>query len=174
MNLFFLDIDPKKCAEYHCDKHVVKMILEIVQMLYCAHHAVKSDLPPGAYKQAHLNHPTCIWIRTNLYNYTYAGQVGLELAKEYTYRYNKIHSCQKHVEWLIINVPKFEKVSYVKTPTFSTFDGVVQVPLAMPEDCMLMDTVKSYRRYYLIHKKRFAKWTTRKVPDWFCYINVFN
>jgi hypothetical protein len=28
MNIFFLDYDVKKCAQYHVDKHVVKMILE--------------------------------------------------------------------------------------------------------------------------------------------------
>lgn len=28
MNIFVLDLDPKTCAAYHCDKHVVKMIVE--------------------------------------------------------------------------------------------------------------------------------------------------
>jgi len=28
MNIFYLDKDTKKCAEYHVDKHVVKMITE--------------------------------------------------------------------------------------------------------------------------------------------------
>ena len=177
MNLFFLDIDPKKCAEYHCDKHVVKMIIEIVQMLYCAHHAVKSKLPSDCYKQTHLNHPICVWIRKNVQNYTYSAQVALELAKEYTYRYSKIHSSQKHVEWLIINIPKFENVDYSKKVILSTNitflkNGMTPVPLAMPEDSMLNDTVKSYRNYYL--KKKFARWTSRPVPDWFCFINVFN
>jgi len=27
MNIFYLDEDPKLCAQYHCDKHCVKMIL---------------------------------------------------------------------------------------------------------------------------------------------------
>ena len=33
MNIFHLDTDPKTCAEFHCDKHVVKMIVETTQML---------------------------------------------------------------------------------------------------------------------------------------------
>jgi hypothetical protein len=37
MNLFVLDYNPKKAAEAHGDKHVVKMILEACQMLYTAH-----------------------------------------------------------------------------------------------------------------------------------------
>ena len=28
MNIFFLDENPSLSAKYHCDKHVVKMILE--------------------------------------------------------------------------------------------------------------------------------------------------
>jgi len=38
MNIFFLDWDVKKCAEYHCDKHIVKMILETAQLLCGVHH----------------------------------------------------------------------------------------------------------------------------------------
>ena len=37
MNIFILDQIPKKAAEYHCDKHVVKMILESAQMKSTAH-----------------------------------------------------------------------------------------------------------------------------------------
>ena len=37
MNIFHLDKNPIKCALYHCDKHVVKMILETAQMLSTAY-----------------------------------------------------------------------------------------------------------------------------------------
>ena len=37
MNIFVLDEDPIKAAEYHCNKHVVKMILESAQMLSTVH-----------------------------------------------------------------------------------------------------------------------------------------
>ena len=37
MNIFVLDETPKKSAEYHCDKHVVKMILESGQMMCTSH-----------------------------------------------------------------------------------------------------------------------------------------
>ena len=33
MNIFVLDEDLDKCAEYHVDKHIVKMPLEAAQML---------------------------------------------------------------------------------------------------------------------------------------------
>ena len=28
MNIFYLDNDPELCAQYHTNKHIVKMILE--------------------------------------------------------------------------------------------------------------------------------------------------
>ena len=37
MNLFWLDEDPFKSVQYHCDKHVVKMPTEYKQMLCTAH-----------------------------------------------------------------------------------------------------------------------------------------
>ena len=43
MNIFVLDTDIDKCAEYHVDKHIVKMPLEAAQML-CTNHWVDNYL----------------------------------------------------------------------------------------------------------------------------------
>ena len=40
MNIFVLDYNPQVAAEYHCDKHVVKMILESAQILCAVHRKV--------------------------------------------------------------------------------------------------------------------------------------
>ena len=37
MNIFYLHEKPEVCAKMHCDKHVVKMIIEYAQMLSTAH-----------------------------------------------------------------------------------------------------------------------------------------
>ena len=37
MNIFILDENIEKCAQYHCDKHIIKMILESAQLLCTAH-----------------------------------------------------------------------------------------------------------------------------------------
>ena len=34
MNIFLLSLNPEEAAEFHCDKHVIKMILETTQLLY--------------------------------------------------------------------------------------------------------------------------------------------
>jgi hypothetical protein len=67
MNIFFLDWDPKKCAEYICNIHLNKMLIEGVQILYSVYHLLNpellliSDLIP--YKLTHKNHPCVKWSR---------------------------------------------------------------------------------------------------------------
>ena len=43
LNLFYLHNDPVISAEMHCDKHVVKMIIEYAQMLSTAHRILDGD-----------------------------------------------------------------------------------------------------------------------------------
>ena len=60
MNIFYLDRDPKIAAEMHCDKHVVKMILESAQMMRTAHRVLDGDTYADKikfYKMAYKNHP---------------------------------------------------------------------------------------------------------------------
>ncbi len=47
---------------------------------------------------------TCsIWVRESLSNYLYLCDLGLELCKEYTYRYGKRHKSQDVIEWCVTN-----------------------------------------------------------------------
>ena len=152
MNIFFLDYDTKKCAKYHCDKHVVKMILETAQLLCGAHWVTGSEAP---YKLSHKNHPCSIWVRESLSNYLYLCDLGLELCKEYTYRYGRTHKSQQIIEWCL------DKKLNIKDK------GFTEPPKAMPNECKLESVIDSYRNYYIKEKKSFAKWKNREIPDWF-------
>ena len=44
LNFFYLDEDPFKSIEYHCDKHIVKMPTEYKQMLCTAHRVLDGEL----------------------------------------------------------------------------------------------------------------------------------
>ena len=90
MNIFYLHDDPRLAASYVYDKHKVKMILESAQMLCTAHHVFGNgnNVP---YKQAHLNHPSTIWVRDNTHHYYWLYEHMLALGNEYTKRYGKIH-----------------------------------------------------------------------------------
>jgi hypothetical protein len=161
MNIFFLDYDTKKCAEYHCDKHVVKMILETAQLLCGVHHLTPQVTPEVPYKLSHKNHPCAIWTRESLSNYLYLCDLGLELCKEYTYRYGKRHKSQDVIEWCLCNKPMIVDLGFT-TP-----------PMAMPDEYKVMDVVQSYRNYYMGAKKSFAVWKNREIPEWFSNSEVF-
>jgi len=154
MNIFFLSLDPNEAARLHCDKHVVKMILETAQLLYCAHWVYESPLPEGAYRKTHPNHPSARWIRESLANYTWLCRLGLALCAEFTFRYGKIHKTQAHLEWLSANAP----VTLVDI-------GWTLPRLAMPDEFKHQDPVIAYRMYYVGAKVRLLSYTKRLVPD---------
>lgn len=161
MNIFILDYNTKKCAQYHCDKHVVKMILETAQLLCGVHHMTPQVTPQVPYKLSHKNHPCAIWARQSLSNYLYLCDLGLELCKEYTYRYGKRHKSQQVIEWCMINKPQIPDIDFT-TP-----------PKAMPDEYKVIDVVESYRNYYKGAKKNFAVWKNRNIPEWFSKNEVF-
>lgn len=113
MNLFLLSWKPAECARWHVDKHVVKMVLEATQLLYSAHHlnqhsdSWQKQTPVQPYRLSHASHPTAKWVRRCEGNYRLTAQIGHELCKEYTFRYNRTHACQPHIEWLMVNLPPF-------------------------------------------------------------------
>ena len=170
MNLFFLDPDPKKCAIYHCDKHVVKQIVEDFQMLGSAviRHGAKTNEMPLTQKGTPLkggyhNHPCTRWVGENRSNFEWTCFHALALAEEYTMRYNKKHSCQSGIEHLcrmIGMLPKGDQTEFA-------------VAIAANQNCRhhpafeSSSVVDKYRLYYICDKVQFAKWTKRPVPEWF-------
>lgn len=156
MNIFVLDRDPVVAASYHCDKHAVKMVCEMNQMLSAAMHLTGGI---GPYKLAYKNHPCTVWVRSTRSNYLWACKHFEALLQEYSSRYNKIHSCAKYLDLFLShadNVP----------------DGPLTVqPECMPDYCKTGDVVQSYRKYYINEKSYFAKWRTGNVPEWWT-VNV--
>jgi hypothetical protein len=155
MNIFVLDQDPRVCAEYHNNRHAVKMIVEYAQLLCGVHHMTESNLDIP-YKLSHKNHPCSIWARKCIENYIWLCDLGLELSKEYTHRYGKRHKSQDIIEWCMTNLPNLPE-----------FGDITEHPKAMPEECKTDDVVESYRRYYIMEKKSFCNWKNREIPNWF-------
>ena len=88
MNIFFLDKNPQKAAEYLCDKHVPKMLLESSQMLSTAvqrHLGTIEDL----YKPAYPKHPMTIWVGHTRQNFIWALENAVFISQEYYKRFNK-------------------------------------------------------------------------------------
>lgn len=174
MNIFYLDHDVNKCAEYHCDKHVVKMLVEYAQLLSTCHrlldgekikiiqnnrkvtkYFLKDERNNILYKDCHQSHPCQIWLKSSKENYIWLYKMWVCLANEFTLRYQKNHLSYEKLKNHLINPPLNIPSSSFTNPA-----------LAMPEDCKSSDPIYSYRKYYILYKKEFATWKT-KTPDWF-------
>jgi hypothetical protein len=155
MNIFVLDKDPTLAAQYHCDKHVVKMVLESAQMLSATHTLLDGE-QDGLYKLTHANHPCTKWVRESNNNYNWMYALFSALCAEYTFRYGKTHLCQTKFLNKFMSPPKNISIGY-KT---------IQ-PKAMPVEFQVSDVVQSYRNYYKGAKADIAKWKVREAPEWF-------
>lgn len=176
MNIFELDLVPKTCAQYHNDKHVVKMIIEYAQLMSTAHRMLDGTeyydltasgrkikrwrhpdavLEDNLYKATHPNHPSAIWTRQTKQNYLWLFSLWIALLDEYTYRYGKVHACSKLIPYLKSAPQKIKPGA--RTPVTPAMPDVYKIP---------GNTVESYRKYYNHDKIELAAWKNREVPYW--------
>jgi hypothetical protein len=158
VNIFYLDECPKLSAEYLCDCHVIKMILESAQILSTAHVRLDDfDYSKELYKPTHENHPCTKWAMCCDQNYEWLVDHFWSLCLEYYVRYNKQHKSSELYKIL------------KRTPTRIPHACIMTTPaLAMPDEYKLATPVESYRNYYGKVKsklKRF-KYTKRSEPYW--------
>lgn len=176
MNIFYIDESPVQAARWMVDKHVVKMILESAQLLSTAHRVLdgmevvvvnpdtnrksKRWILPDAregklYKATHMNHPSAIWCRESIQNYTWLSEHLYALLDEYTYRYDKRHACSSLAYDL--QSPPLNLKKYDRTP----------MPSAMADEYKISnDPLTNYRNYYKMGKSNLHKWTKRSQPEW--------
>lgn len=153
MNIFVLDNKPWDAARFHCDKHVVKMVLETAQLLSTAHH-INGSWTPDMYKPTHVHHPCTKWVAETSFNYWWTFQLFLALCNEYSYRYDKVHKTDT-------------KMSELLRPDGRRSHDPTDFALAMPDKYKVEgDAVQSYRNYYLGEKAYMATWTKRNEPEW--------
>lgn len=176
MNIFFLSYDPSDCAAQHVDKHVVKMTLEYGQLMSTAHRVLDGTpyygktinnrniqrwlLPDEReniiWKASHVKHPSGLWLRSSKTHYLWLYSLWLEMLKEYTLRYGKIHSVERM------------KQAFKQTPNNIPDKGWLCDPTpAMPDEYKTLTSIQSYRNYYIGSKKSFANWKNRPAPAWF-------
>lgn len=154
MNIFWLDADPKMAAQYHCDKHVVKMIIETAQLLSTAIHIANGHVyrKLDIYKPTHMWHPCAKWVRQSRHNFRRTIDIGLALCSEYEMRYRKRHKTRDIIE----RIAGSTAVNYI--------DDAAPMPIvqAFPKFFHQEDPVRGYRIYYAAAKYRIATWN--KVP----------
>lgn len=157
MNVFVLDLNPVKAAQYHNNRHCVKMILESTQILSTAAQ-INIGANPLLYKPTHIKHPCTLLATKNRSNYIWVLELTKALLGEYTYRFGKDHKSGRLVKHLSEIAPRIPS-------------GELSFAQAMPDTYKKEDPVEAYRAYYR-GDKRFDKagrpldvWTKRQKPD---------
>lgn len=188
MNLFLLHSNAEIAAQMHCDKHCIKMIIEVMQLLYTAWWLAEEGPPEWKlkpYKPTHVRHPTCIWIRSAESNYNWAARHAQALCKEYTRRYGKTHACEEHLQYLVeLGSPKPSATTSDLSSNSKTKIATVDIPegcsdfycavpdAVFPECSTIVDGqlsgCQTYRKYYKT-KGWTMKWNRGKdvCPLWY-------
>lgn len=166
MNIFVLDECPKLSAQYMCDKHVVKMCTETMQMMSTIADHLGFDSP---YRPVMLNHPCTIWARESKQNFQWLREHLRSLLSEYSRRYyQRIHKVEStHIEYNEV----FNKVE-------DTLPDIGLTPFAVAisdeQKCRKepnfkdASVVDKYRMYYSFDKRYFASWK-KGAPSWWVY-----
>lgn len=152
MNIFYLDSNIETCARYHCDKHVIKMILESAQILCTV--LWLHDIP-APYRPTHRSHPCVLWANESLSNWLWLKELAQALNKEYQYRFQHQN-----------NHKSYDVILTLETPPLADL-GITKRPQVMPPEFEQDDPVQAYRAYYRDRKRPIAHWTKRKMPEWF-------
>jgi len=164
MNIFVLSYDPVEAAEMHCDKHCVKMVVELYQQLGSAlrrHGATDSQMPltqsGKPLRGGYHNHPCTRWCGDSRSNFEWAAWHGIALAEEYSERYGKEHACSagiRHMASMLDMIPEGCMTPFAQ---------------AMPDEYRNASAVVAYRDYYFYDKRENiqCEWNkSRQSPDW--------
>jgi len=176
MNAFILDIDLSKNAEYHCDAHVLKLILESTQMASTAFNKTNPWNIEGPMRSSFINHPINIWTRSNINNYTWMCCYGLALCYEYTYRYGRRHVHEGSL------ISLFQHRYELNLPDLPLDPPHQSVPPRLKRESTWEGAVEAYRDYYRSVKRYEMRtgchWRhKRKEPDWYenrSYVSPFS
>lgn len=148
MQILVLSYDICQNAAFHPDAHVIKLCIEAAQIA-SAVHWLNGDVAP--YRLTHRHHPLVQWAQTTG-NYDYVVRYGLALAREYAYRFGRVHLSEEKLLWLDANRPVLSDEPW--SPLFCAnheYDG---------------DVASSYRSYLIARKSHVFRWTRRTMPVW--------
>jgi len=199
LNIFVLDPCPWQAAKQHCDKHVVKMILEYGQMLSTAHRLLDGQ-PITAIDPENRRRPKKMWLfpgeqpylnadldedgnwvyrwiilNQSIYNVAHANHPCSAWARETDANYHWLRqlfsACLDEYTRRYGKVHSAARLEELLTraPHGVKRSQQTPFPLAMPEEFKNEDAVEAYRNFYAGAKARFAKWTDVPVPKWFIY-----
>jgi len=181
VNIFFLDTDPRTAAQFHCDTHVSKMLVETAQILstarriYAQAHSLHGpehvDRLAVGYKSAYSKHPSVLWASLHVSHLAWLYELAAGLQEEHRLRSTRAvehASAEKIREMRLLDecaglLPDadanelFEKFERAPALAFGVFAHAFRREL---RDCAagtlsVQDAVTAYRRMYVM---KAARW----------------
>ena len=168
VNLFILDKNLKKSAEYTLDCHISRGIFEATMVFFTARNIMQIKEKYKSYRASHKYHGIIQWIKYSSKNYEFLHDFTKHLNEEY-----KIRS-KTNIDHLSFQL--FDKAYKDFEEIYELFDThdfsypYQAMPLTFRQNHDMY--VEAYRVYYFFHKRfslPFITWKTRNTPWWFDY-----
>lgn len=154
MNIFILDPNPIIAAEYHCDQHLHKMILESAQMLSTAAHIHFPQLRGHIYAPAYQNHPCTVWVCESRSNMVWVCHLANQLNEiRETHGANR-HSSMDVIKAICDQFLIVDPDNAIPKPT--SFAEAMYPHIKIRND---LTTVQKYQLYY---RKKHTQWALDK------------
>lgn len=186
MNIFLLSYERipakhyREQAAFHCDKHVVKMIAESVQLLVTALSARTTDglshfMPPDiqdsfpckSLSKGHANHPCAIWARASISHVNYLCNLAIALCDEKAKRW-PLNPWHEYQPWLLALRLELELLGCKPHDALPTnFAVAIKDARELSTSANHTLAVNLYRDYYIREKAGFATWKKTIKPLWF-------
>ena len=175
MQIFVLSpADHSSAAAEHFDSHVVKIPLEVAQMLSIVLHILVPETAAQLHESGHIykyaktyaKHPCVRWMLESRSNFEWTCKYGLALCDEYYYRYGSCHKQgpRQHKSRSVISL--CTDIPLEGYPDL----GMTEFAQAIADESLRVpgDAVAAYRAYYQSSDKaHLRKWTKRRAPGWF-------
>ena len=196
MNIFYLDSDPKLCAQWAVDRHCVKMILEYSQLLSTAHRVLDgvetviekivsergTALDELITTITGINFTTRkkkVWVlpderNSKLYAATHINHPSAIWVRESADNYKWLHSLLieslKEYTYRYDKIHKAEltdlHIALAKLPDNIPKGNMTTMPQAMPDEYKSEFPTEGYRNYYKYGKSHLHSWKKRQPPEW--------
>lgn len=168
MNIFFVNRDPKQCAQelpdIYCGasgkNHGGKMIVESAQLLANAYSIDALRAAPLTQKgtprkHSYLHHPCSKWTVSSLSHWWWLLDHGFSMVEEKLFRGGPLHFTSCFLHWCVDNPPTLED------------RGWQDPPQCIDDEFKSPDVVLSYQRYLTKGKTHLAfTWSIRQTPAW--------
>lgn len=161
-------------VQHMCDRHIVKMIAESVQMLvtvlpdFPETRTMSGDLPCKPLSANMAKHPCTRWTAQRAHNFNYLAHLALAMCTEHQHRY-PLSPQHAYMQWLRdLCMHLYNQGLGLHTATVPThFAVAVKDPALRHTARPHHEVVVLYRDYYVRDKHKFATWKRRAKPLWF-------